>query len=301
MSTRSTSDVQIDRTIEAWLELGPTELSGRVVDAARAEIHRTRQQGSWWAAWRLPSRRLIRAVASFALAAVVIAMIGVGLRVASTPAVGNYPSPSPTPSATPVSSPAASAATVGVLPDGGQPVFSGTYSTRFQPALTLTVDRVVDLDCSPGYLCRGTVDVNAAGWLDLEFGNVHGSEIDIIRLDKVYDPKSPKKLIDPPKDLAAWIRALPGTAVLQSPKAVVIGGLPGTQFDVRTPGNLQFRLIPGGYGQAGIGPSGLRVILLTVHGHLVLISEWLGADNTVRDGQAALDSLQPLVDSIKWL
>lgn len=188
------------------------------------------------------------------------------------------------------------------LPEAGQPSFPGTYSPKFQPPLTITIDHVVDLDCVAGYICRGDVDANMNGWLGLAFGNVHGSEIDMIRLDKVYDPAAPSKLIDPPVDLAAWLVSLPGTAVLAPPKTVSIGGRPAIQFDVKTPGDLQFGPMPdGGGGQAGIGPNGLRIVLVTVDGHLVLISEWIGADNTVLDRQAALDSVQPLVNSIRWL
>ena len=181
-------------------------------------------------------------------------------------------------------------------------MFAGRYTTHFVPALTLTIDHVVDLDCAPGYRCRGDIDTNAPSWLGFEFGNVHGSEIDIIRLDKVYNPKSPKKLIDPPSDITAWVKALPGTAVLQAPQAVLVGGIDATEFDVKTAGDLQFGPIPEiPDGQAGLGPSGLRVVFVTVHGHLILISEWLGPDNAVRDGAAALEGLQPFVKSIAWL
>jgi len=210
--------------------------------------------------------------------------------------------PSSTPPAATATAAAPSFAAALPLQEAGQPSFPGTYSPKFQPPLTITIDHVVDLDCAAGYICRGDVDANMTGWLGLSFGNVHGSEIDLVRLDKVYDPAAPSKLIDPPVDLAAWLVALPGTAVLAPPKTVSIGGRPAIQFDVKTPGDLQLGPMPGGGdGQAGIGPNGLRIVLVTVDGLLVLISEWIGADNTVLDRQAALDSVQPLVNSIKWL
>jgi hypothetical protein len=189
------------------------------------------------------------------------------------------------------------------MPFGGQTIFAGYYMTYFKPALTVRIDKAVNLDCAPGYDCRGDVDANEAGWVDLEFGNVHGSELDIIRVDKVYDPMAPKTLVDPPADLAGWLQALPGkgTAVLSAPKAITIGGLPATQFDVRTPGELQLGHIAGtADGQAGIGPSGLRIIVLRVHTQVVVLTEWLGPENTIRDGAAALASLQPVVESIVW-
>jgi hypothetical protein len=206
-------------------------------------------------------------------------------------------------------SPVASMPAVEALAIGGSPVFPGTYTAQFQPALALTVDHVVDLDCAPGYRCRGSVDLNSAIFLDLEFGTVRGAEVDIVRLDKVYDPASPGKQIDPPADLAAWLEALPGTAVLDPPKPVMIGGVAATRFDIRTPGDILFGPLPGGPNdnadpagpQALIGPSALRITVMRVRGSAVLITEWLGPENTGRDGAAALESLQPLIDSITWL
>lgn len=86
----------------------------------------------------------------------------------------------------------APSASVGLtpLPDGGQTVFPGTYTTQFQPPLTLTVGREVELSCVPGYKCRGDVDVNLPGWLFFEFGNAPAFEIAINRVDKVLDRKS---------------------------------------------------------------------------------------------------------------
>jgi hypothetical protein len=217
--------------------------------------------------------------------------------VAATPPVTAQPA-TPSPSAV-----------IQELPDGGNPSFPGTYTTQFQPKLTFTIDHVVDLDCSPGYRCRGDVDLNSANFVDLEFGNVHGSEVHIYRLDKVYDPASPDKQIDPPVDLAAWMEALPGTAVRGPAMPVMIGGKPATRFDIRTPGEIVFGPLPGGPNdnaipagpQASIGPSALRISVMRIGGSAVLIIEWLGPENTVRDGAAALKGLQPLIDSITWL
>lgn len=196
--------------------------------------------------------------------------------------------------------PSASTETLGEAGDHA-PVFPGTYTTHFQPPLTLTVGDEVSLDCAPGFTCRGYVNANSDGWLDLDFGVSRQAELMLIRLDKVYDPASPSKLIDAPADLAAWLQASAGTVVFEPPTAVSIGGMAATQFDVRTGGEAQFGLIAGGYGQAGIGPSALRVILVRVHDHLVLITEWFGEKNTVRDRHATVAWLQPIIDSIVWL
>jgi len=242
--------------------------------------------------------RIIQA-AGLAVASVVLAACGPG--VAATPTSNPAITTNPQASSAPSPAAIATAPIPSILPAGGSELFAGSYTTRFTPALTLKIEKAVALDCSPGYDCRGDVDVNEPGWLGFEFGNVHGSELDIIRLDKVFDPKAPTKTIDPPADLSAWVQALPGTAVLGPPTAVTIGGIEASQFDVQTPGDLQLGPIAGmADSQAGIGPSGLRIVVLRVHGQVVVISEWLGPDNTIRDGAAALASIQPVVDSIEW-
>jgi len=185
-------------------------------------------------------------------------------------------------------------------------MFAGTYHTKFVPDLTLTIDRVVDLDCAPGYRCRGDISVNLPNWLGLEFGNVHGSEIGFSRLDKVVDPDAPDTLVDPPADLGAWLSALPGLTVEESAKSVTVGDITATQLDVMT-----------GEDPVSFGPTGLtssdapqsfglppnrkaRLIVMSVGGQTVLITEQIGAENTVGDFQAAVESLQPLLDSITW-
>jgi hypothetical protein len=100
MTTRSLSDARIDRSIEAWLDLGPTELPQRVLDSARIEIHRTRQRRAWWMGWTVQLRPRTRLAASLGAAVMVIVLIGLGLRLASTPKVGASPSPSTTSSPT---------------------------------------------------------------------------------------------------------------------------------------------------------------------------------------------------------
>jgi hypothetical protein len=224
-----------------------------------------------------------------------------------SPAASATTSPASVQPASP--SPAVPMPTFKALPNGGSEVFMGTYTAQFQPALALTVGHVAELDCPSGDPCRGEVDLNSAIFVDIEFGNVHGAEVHIIRLDKVYDPASPGKQIDPPADLAAWLKALPGTAVLGPATPVMIGGVAATRFDIRTPGDMLLGPLPGGPNdnndpagpRASIGPSALRITVIRIGGSAVLITEWLGPENTVRDGPAALESLQPLIESITWL
>jgi len=92
MNTKSSSDLPLDRTIDAWLDLGPTELSDRVVERARAEVHRTRQRRGGPIALRLVYAPRVRLLGYVAMAAAVVALIGAGLKIASSPPVGASPS-----------------------------------------------------------------------------------------------------------------------------------------------------------------------------------------------------------------
>jgi DNA-binding beta-propeller fold protein YncE len=91
-----------DRRVRAWLEPGPTVLSDSVLDAARAEVHLTRQRRAVRVPRRYPmsqSSRLL--VAAFGgLAAIVI--VGLGLKFISTSSTTGNPilSPSSQPSHT---------------------------------------------------------------------------------------------------------------------------------------------------------------------------------------------------------
>ena len=111
-------------------------------------------------------------------------------------------------------------------------VYPGTYVPAFDPGLTFTIDHQVDHNCAPDTRCRGTIDANLAGWIGIEFGQPE-IEMNVVRIDKVNDPANPGELMDPPADLAAWIASRPGVTVTAQ-KAVQVGGLAGTQLDVRT-------------------------------------------------------------------
>ena len=118
--------------------------------------------------------------------------------------------------------------------------------------------------------------------------------MNVIRVDKVNDPATPGELMDPPADLAAWIVNRPGLTVTAQ-KAVQVGGLAGTQLDVRT-GNkdLSWGPIPG-VTDITLGLSAnwtARILVVPVDGRQVVIL--LHAE----DG--SLTELQPLVDSMVW-
>jgi hypothetical protein len=212
------------------------------------------------------------------------------------------PSPAMTLPSTPRPSPALESA----LPESGNVVFPGRYKTHFEPALKLTIDRQVDIDCAPGYRCRGDIDVNSVHWLDIEFGHDHPVEINMMRFDKVFDPKHAGKEMDPPTDLAAWISALPGVTVLAR-RPVEVGGVAAMQLDLRT-GSQDLAFGPTGLADLptlGFGAHQLhRVILIRRAGTAVIIGmgslNTVAADDTAERLANAADILQPIVDSIVW-
>jgi hypothetical protein len=161
--------------------------------------------------------------------------------------------------------------------------------------MTLTINNLVDLDCAPGYRCRGDIDVNIEHWVGLEFGNIHGSELDVARVDKV--PKSPgdSALVDPPDDLATWMAGQPGIESVSEPMPVTIDGVPGVRLNIRADKAVSF-------GPSWGACAGCRswITVLRVRGAWVLIIEQLGPDNTVRDFDAVVRGLQPVIDSITW-
>ncbi len=199
-------------------------------------------------------------------------------------------------------------------PDGSGAFGAGTYTTAFQPPLrfTLAEATIVGANGTIEYESIGSVDVNQPGWTSISFGfdkpsrHGHGtwsSDWFVTRIDKVFDPIHPDQVIDPPKDLAAWIRQLPGLELTAPSKATRIGGLDATQLDVIS-GDKEVVIgpIPGVMDPPafGFGPHHpARIIVVNVEGHDVLIQ--ISADDDPVHFERAVAALQPLVDSIEWL
>lgn len=49
-----TTDHDLDRLLDRWMDVGPTVVADRVVSAAMTDIHTTRQRGGRWLPWRIP-------------------------------------------------------------------------------------------------------------------------------------------------------------------------------------------------------------------------------------------------------
>ena len=231
--------------------------------------------------------------------ALLVAVMTSVVMVASACGYGSPPTASPpptiaaTPSAMPTAQPSATPTdAVATLGSSGTDVFPGTYRSNFDPGFRLTIGEIVNLDCSAGYRCRGGVDANTPTWLDLVFGSGNGVEFMVTRMDSVTDSNGAQ--IAPPENFGAWIAALPGITVVTPPKAITVGGLPAEQLDVWSTHGTE--------GGLGIGPDHEnRLIAVKVHGQQVLIHEAVGPDNAPTSHfDAAVQTLQPLLDSLTW-
>ena len=287
-----------DAILAAWLEEGPTALPEPTRRAIAVNTRTTSQRRRPF--WMPRGRPLMNIYARWAVAAIAVVLAIGGAAYFLAPAGGQFggtPSASPAPSAsTSAVASATSAAAPSSIPfqlakEGF--IYPATWAPAFDPGFTFTVDREVEHHCAPGFACRGSIDANLPGWMDLEFGQPR-IEVHVVRVDKVNDPANPGALIDPPGDLATWLASRPGVTV-DSRKAVRVGGLAATQLDIRTGGqDLSFGPIPG-VTDVGLGLGAnwtVRLFVVPVEGRQVLIM--LHAE----DG--SVTELQPLVDTIVW-
>ena len=182
------------------------------------------------------------------------------------------------------------------MPAAGD-LFPGTYTPLFEPTITFTVGVAVNLDCAPNYECRGEVQVDEPGWVALDFGHDHGSEMNITRVEQLADGTAP------PADFAAWIAGLPGVSMTDGPTETTIGGLPGSRLEFETSdASVEVGPIPG-IDEVGTGfpPNNPRLVyVVNVRGQWVLISVGFDADNTVRNFDETVSAIQPIIDSIAW-
>ena len=236
---------------------------------------------------------------------------------ASGPAIAILPSSGPAPASSVAEIPSAepSSSAVSALGDSGSGAFGpGTYSTAFQPPLTFTLadQTIVGANGTIAYESVGEDDANFPAWVDISFGfdkperHGHGTwsgDFGIDRIDKVFDPRHAGTVIDPPRDLAAWIEKLPGLKLTAPPRSVKVGGLDAIQLDVVTGDtDLTFGPIPDVTDPPGFGfglHQSARIVVVTVDERAVMIT--LGGTDSAAHHRRVLAALQPLVESIVWL
>jgi hypothetical protein len=97
------SDRETTRIVRSWLDEGVTTLPDRILDQVLDQLPATPQRRPWWQAWRNTFVSNTLKVALTSAAALVIAVIGIGLYFNQPGGVGPpAPSPSPSPSPTAV-------------------------------------------------------------------------------------------------------------------------------------------------------------------------------------------------------
>ncbi|MEO6349047.1 MAG: hypothetical protein ABIP53_00140 [Candidatus Limnocylindrales bacterium] len=187
----------------------------------------------------------------------------------------------------------------------GATLFPSRYASSVLPGVTLTIGHEADLDCVAGYICRGDVNADFPFWLDLEFGNRHGSELMVFSFDKVLDPDSPGELMDLPADFAGWIGEQPQVTIVEAPHAVVIGGIAAQELDVTGAGDKGLDLYPTGLDDPpalGIGFPGqmVRLDVLRIRDRELIIQRMSGPEHTIGTFETAVEGLQAVVDSITF-
>jgi hypothetical protein len=199
MTTRSPSDFDFDRTIDAWLALGPTELSDRVVESASAEVHRTRQRGARWADLGRRPRPRAWLIQSLGVAATVVILVGVALRLSSPPKIGAGPAPSHT----------------------ARPTLHA-----FQPTGSMSTGR---LDHTATLLADGRVLIEGgSGWV--EDGRLETSAPIITETAELYDPAT--GTFSPTGSMTAARAHHTATLLLDGRVLIIGGGVSGAEADV---------------------------------------------------------------------
>jgi hypothetical protein len=125
-----------------------------------------------------------------------------------------------------LSSPSASPTPSGPQPAVPQTVLSagGTYyPAHFQPRVTFALEDTWWLDGEDRWSMVMTPGASYQSEENVVFINVQ----------RVFDPSNQRKLVPAPKDLVGWFVRHPGFVFLTKPHPVEIGGVRGTEFDVR--------------------------------------------------------------------
>lgn len=125
------TDRDVQRIVESWLEEGVTQLPDRVLDSVLDQLPATPQRRATWRMAR--TSPLLKITVRLAVAAAVVLALAFGIRVLSGPNVGTNAEPTPTPTPGPSASPIS-------RPGATWPLDAGTYSLPdFPLGITFTV------------------------------------------------------------------------------------------------------------------------------------------------------------------
>lgn len=301
------SDRNVARVVESWLEEGPTVLPDRVLDAVEARLPATHQRRAGWLARRVPimSSNTFR----FGLAvAVVIVVAIVGYQLLPSGGTGG-PQATPTPTVAPTV-----AATASPSPTPVSAAFPrlGEVPTGRTSMILAGV--------------RLSMDFPTAGWVSngqwgIDKGDPQATTADSASFifwpesaaDNVYSDPCAKTKLNPPAgpsaaELAAAMAEIPGLELVSAPSAVTVGGQPAQHVVLRVPDTIgcapnDFFLwydadfpASGNARYAGNIGETIYAWIIEVNGATVFIdaSTWAGST------PEAVQEVQQIVDSIRF-
>ena len=223
------TDRDVTRIVQSWLEEGVTALPDRVLDAVLDQLPATPQRWSWWPARRLPQMNTRLRIAAAVAAVVVVALIAINFAPKSASIGGPPSAASPTAKPSPTPSPIA--------------LYVGTNETQ----ASLDAGTYVAPDPFP---LRVTFTV-PAGWVGgvagpyavfLNQQNGSGALNFTIFNDVYADPCHYKGLLSPlpgpaVDDLASALASLPGLTTA-APTVVTLAGYQGKQLTLTAPASF---------------------------------------------------------------
>ena len=255
-----------DRLIRAFLSEGTEELSDRVYNSVRDQLHHDRQRVVI-VPWRMPLMNNTIRIAVAAAAVLVVAFVG--YQMMAGPSVGD-PSPSPSSSAAPS---AAQSAGPNELPGANTLLNAGTYSLGDQFPVRVTFEVPANwISCSQGPTDQGVCNVST--------DTSPGMGVSFLIVENVAaDPcGSSAALLDPPvgPTVDDLVTALSGLEGFEStaPTDLTVDGFSGEEFTLTAPaGSAGCATWATETRTNGVGPGEVNVLrILDVEGTRLVIA-----------------------------
>jgi hypothetical protein len=288
-----TRQLDIERSLDAFLAEGTNELADHVLEAALTDIGNTQQRRSSWPARRTPHMNNLTRLALAAAATVAIAFVGIRLWVPGDNVGGSSGTPPPTSTPAPTATPAPTPA-VHSLPGSGK-LAAGRYAIpvpdRIHGDSLVAVSPVTAVvTIGDGWTSGGWYLMNPPNFSkQISFwtvGNVYGDICD-------PDGSLPSPAVGPTvDDLVSALDAQANTEM--TPAAdVTVGGFAGKRVTITRPmdidcyGDFPRRMWVGPDGDPesgrGVDPGGVDdILILDVDGQrVVIVTSSVDADAAV--------------------
>jgi hypothetical protein len=283
MTDERSLDRALERAARSWIEEGPTRAPDRPVEAALALIQTTNQERDLRIPWRLPNMNLIARLATVAAVVVVagaaLLMLRPGGDVGGSPPSPTPAPPTPVPSESPSVAPSASAATAGPT----------VFDTRTIPErFALPMKVTLPVGWTPFHEITGALGLVKTGSPPGPDNTWWGPDLLLVDDAQVHDPadvvssepatSSRSDFVPWPADFFEYITELPGVEVVSGPEPITIGGVTGTQIDVKTPEMHPLFWLDGDFTWLGGGKTGVdpvaerRFAIVETGGHTLLVS-----------------------------